>query len=249
MSELGKVRSFLQAISYEDKRCTCLDWKMGQNPFVTISRQAGAGGNSLAAAILELLEARKDATLFQGWQKFNQELCKKIAKEPGMKVSLDELLKYEYRSQVEDMIEELMAGHTPQDVFNKKIFHLIRTLAVFGKVILVGRGGVFLTRDLKLGIHIRLVAPLDVRTRRMADLLGLTEKKAKKFVQEQDRSRSNLVKTYFNKKIDDPLHYDQVWNTAVVPLDQIARSIVLQIEKKWCLCTKEPAFDETEAGA
>lgn len=248
MNELEKTKAFMEAAAYEEKRCGCLDLKNGFNPFVTVSRQAGAGANSLAAAILDILQDRRDASLFQGWQKFNQELCRKIAEEPGLNVSIDKLMKFEYRSQIDDMMDEIIAGGTPQDAVNKKIFHLIRTLAAFGKVILIGRGGVCLTRGLPLGIHIRLVAPLEIRVRRMAGLLGLSEKKAVKLVRDQDKSRALLMKTYFNKDIDDPLLYDAVWNTGTVSMEDIARSIVLMIEKKWCLCKKQPLFHKKEAG-
>ena len=234
VGELEKVRAFIESIHYEEKRGKGLDLKNGRFPFVTISRQAGAGGNSLANAVLEELGARKEDS-FQGWQRFNQELCRKIAEEPGLKVPLDSLLKFECRSQVEDMMEEIIVGSTPQDAVNKKIFQLIRTLAAFGKVIIVGRGGVCLTRALPLGIHLRLVAPLEARIKRMADLLSLHEKKAKELVLEQDKSRARLMKYYCNKNIDDPLLYDAVWNTGTVPLDRIARSIVMLIEKKSCL--------------
>ena len=231
MTELEKVQSFLQTLAYHEKENKGLDLTKGNFPFVTISRQAGAGGNSLANAMMEQLAERKEP-VFQGWQRFNQELCKKIAEEPGLKVSLEPLLKFEYRSEIDDMMEEMIVGTTPQDVVNKKIFQLMRTLAAFGKVILVGRGGVCLTRDLPLGIHIRLIAPLEARIKRMSDLLELTHKKSKEFVLEQDKSRARLMKNYFNRDINDPLLYHAIWNTGTVPMEQIAQSIVMMIEKK-----------------
>ncbi len=243
MSELMKLRPFLESVTYGDKKCSCLDKKNGQSPFITISRQAGAGGNSLAAAILEQLDQRK-TELCQGWQKFNQELCHKIADEPGMSVALDRLVKLEYRSGIEDMVGEIMIGTKPQDSVNKKIFEWVRALAVHGKAILIGRGGVCYTRDLPLGIHIRLVAPLVLRVKRMSTLLELEEKKAKELVLEQDESRAKLMKNYFGKNIDDPLLYDAVWNTGTVAMEQIARSIVMMIEKKACLCKREHLLHE-----
>src|SRR3989338_5695602 len=238
MSELEKIKSFLESVSYEGKQGSGLNRKDGHYPFVTISREAGAGGNSLGEAILDELKDHS-GPLFQGWQRFNQELCKKISEEPGLKVSLEPLLKFEYRSEIEDMMEEMIVGTTPQDVVNKKIFHLMNTLAAFGKVILVGRGGVCLTRDLPLGIHIRLVAPLEARIKRMGDLLGLTYKKSKELVSEQDKSRARLMRTYFNRNIDDPVLYHAIWNTGKVAMDQIARSIVLMIEKRALACKPE----------
>lgn len=230
MTEFEKLKAFLETLAYQEKEDKESDSKKGSFPFVTISRQAGAGGNSLANAVIEALAERKES-FAGGWQRFNQELCRKIAEEPGLKVSLEPLLKFEYHSEIEDMMEEMIVGTTPQDVVNKKIFQLMHTLAAFGKVILVGRGGVCLTRGMPRGIHVRLVAPLEARIKRMEDLLELPYKKAKEFVAEQDKSRARFMKAYFNRNIDDPLLYQVTWNTGVVSMDEIAHSVVHMIEK------------------
>ncbi len=239
MGELGKVKSLLETLAYGEKSCKCLNGAVrGRGPFVTISRQAGAGGNSLAKEILRQLRER-EGPLLSGWQSFNQELCKKITEEPGLNVSLKSLLDSEYHSEIEDMLEEIVTGSSPQDAVNKKIFELMRTLAVFGKAILVGRGGVCLTRDLPLGVHVRLVAPLEVRVKRMGGLLGLNPKKACELVKTQDRARAKFVKRYFDRDIEDALLYDAVWNTGTTPIDQIAKAVVGMIESKACLCMQE----------
>ncbi len=239
MSEFKKVTSFLQSVTYEEKRCRCLNEAEGLNPFITISREAGAGGNSLAQAILdEIKKQQKAEPLFEGWQVFNQELYKKIAEEPGLNVSLRSLMESERHSIIEDMMRELINHETPQDVVSKKIFQLILTLAVAGKAIIVGRGAACLTRNLPFGIHIRLVASLGTRVKRMTQLLNLnrTEKKVKELIQEQDKAREKLVRIIFDKDIKDPLLYDVTWNTDAVPMDEIARSVVSLIKSRACYC-------------
>lgn len=235
MTDFEKIKTFISSIAYK-KEGEAL--RHASFPFVTISRQAGAGGNSLAEGILNELK-RHSSPALQGWQRFNQELCKKVAQEAGLKVPLEPLLKFESRSAIEDMLEEMMTGKTPQEVVNKKIFQLLRGLAVNGKVILIGRGGACLTRDLPFGVHIRLVASLEARIKRMVDLLELSYPKAKELVLEQDKSRERLVKTYFNRDVEDPLLYHAVWNTGLVSMKQIARSVVLMIEEKVSLMTEQ----------
>ncbi len=231
MNDLEKLKIFLESVTYKDVKSDCPGNQKGEAPFVTISRQAGAGGNSLAAAILEELDVL-DIPMAKGWQKFNQELCHKIAAEPGMNVYLERLVNLECRPEIEDMVSEVLAGTAPQDSVNKKLFEWIRALAIKGKAILIGRGSVCLTRDLPLGVHVRLVAPVEMRIKRISELLGLGEKKAKDFVAEQDQSRTRLMKTYFGKQIDDALLYDAVWNTGTVPMGQIARAVAMMVEKK-----------------
>ena len=236
MGNVHSVKSYMDSVEYDEKRCQCLNMSKGRNPFVTISRQTGAGGHTLAAAIVSEIKARGKSPLLNGWQTFDQELCKMVCEEPGLSASMSLLLKSEYHSHIQDMLNQLIVGDSPQDKVIKKIFHLIRTLATFGRVIIVEHGSGCLTRNLSLGIHIRLVASLPSRIRRMMKLLNVTEKKAKEIISEQDKAREKLVKTFFNRNINDPLLYDAVWNTDTVPVEEIARSVVQLIEAKACHC-------------
>ncbi|HXV28018.1 MAG TPA: cytidylate kinase-like family protein [bacterium] len=231
MSNIETVKSFADSMKYEEEKGAGLDLAKGRYPFVTISREAGAGGHTLAEALIEEMKKEKDP-LFQGWQMFDQELCKKVCEEPGLKVTLNFLLSFEYRSQIEDMMAEMIVGNSPQDIIFKKIFQIIRNLAGYGKVILVGRGSSCLTRELPQGIHVRLVAPLPIRIKRIMKVKNFTEAKAKDFIHEQDKSRQRLVKTFFNCDIENPLLYDIVWNTARVPTEEIARLLLGMIKER-----------------
>ena len=231
MNEILKLKPFLEAMSYGEKRNAFLGLETGAGPFVTISRQTGAGGNSLAFVILEEMR-KKTGEIFTGWQSFNRELYQKMTEEPGLKLCLEAYDRSECRSGIQDILEQIVIGVTPQDVVNKKVFEWTRALSVLGKVILVGRGGVCLTKDLPLAVHIRLVAPLELRIKRTAECFSMPQAKAAEFVSEQDKGRARLKKSYFDKDINNQLLYDVVWNTGAVPLEEIAKSVVLLIEYK-----------------
>ena len=101
-----------------------------------------------------------------------------------------------------------------------EMFKTIRKMAALGKVIIVGRGAVCLTRALPYGIHVRLVAPDRCRIRRMMEHLHLPEREAGEVVARMDNSRARLLKTYFSTDIRDPQLYDVTWNTDSVSLDR-----------------------------
>lgn len=235
MSEIAKIKSFIDSMGYGDKRCGCLEGTKGQNPFITISRQSGAGGNTLATALLEEMKKR-DQPLFRGWEMCNQEVCRKVLEEPGITTSIDRLLSSEYKSMISDMMHEIVLGHSSQDVVVKKMFEFLLGMATVGNVIIVGRGGNFLTEHLPLGIHVRLVAPFPERVKHMEGLLNLSTKKAEDLVKSQDKGREKLIKTFFRKNINDPEGYDVVWNTATVPMDDIVYSILELVESRTCHC-------------
>ena len=196
----------------------------GLAPFITISREAGAGGHSLATAILDAFAAEDDP-LFEGWQLFDTELCDKLAENPDLTVDLHELLTEHYRWSGEDFIAQLL-GRSPQALVQKQMASVIRNVSLVGKAIVVGRGGVSITRDLVGGLHLRLIASLETRVQRMMSLLGEDEAHARRYIADQDHSRKALLKKHFDARIDDPLLYDATCNSDRLPLDVIASQLV-----------------------
>ncbi len=224
-----KVDTFLSAMSYKYDHSKD---KFQIYPFITISREVGAGGRTLANTILQKMEQELDKDLFHGWQVFDQELCKLVLQDSKLKVSLHSLLTEEYHSKVEDMVAELALGYSGQDVVMFKIFKIIRTLASVGKVIIVGRGGACVTQKMPLGLHFRLVAPLKVRIQRMEQILNTHQDEALEIIQEQDKARRRLVKSFFNREIDDPLLYHAIFNSNSMSISNIANTIVELIKMK-----------------
>lgn len=232
MPEIHKLASFVDSLHYREKNGPQIDPKKGCFPFVTISRQAGAGGQALATLLSEKILELHPEPLFQGWQLCNQELCHMVAQDPALKNLVGTLQRTEYHSHAEDIISQLIYGGSSQDLVIKKMFHLMRIFALHGKVILVGRGSTFLTHDLPLGIHVRLEASMESRVTRMMRELNLNAKKTRAAIEEKDKAKANLVKTFFHKDIRDPLLYDVLWNTDRVSVEEIARLLIEMIRHK-----------------
>ena len=232
MTEIHKLASFIESLRYHEKNGPQIDPKRGRFPFITISRQAGAGGNALAKVLEENVQKLHAEPLFCGWQLCGPQLRQLLSQDPALKNIVESLHSTEYHSHAEDFISQFIYGGSSQDVVIKKMFHLMRTFAIHGKVIFVGRGSTFLTRDLPLGIHIRLEASLESRVKRMMPVFGSDEKKVRKLIEEKDKAKAELVKTFFNKNIHDPLLYDVCWNTDRVSIDEIADLLIVMIRRK-----------------
>ncbi|MBU9889319.1 MAG: cytidylate kinase-like family protein [Candidatus Omnitrophica bacterium] len=232
MSEIDKLRSFIDSFRYHERFNPSAGSPNGCFPFVTISRLTGAGGHALAAELLTQIEEHSGDALFSGWQLCDQELFHALAQDPHLKPSVESLTRLEYHSHTEDILEQLICGSQSQDVVIKKMLSLIRTLALHGKVIVVGRGGAFVTRDLSYGLHVRLVASLESRVRRVMNCMNVSEKVARDTIAEKEQAKAELVKTFFSKDIRDPLLYDAVWNTDRIPLRAIARILLDMIRSK-----------------
>lgn len=195
-------------------------------PFVTISRQAGAGGHTLANTLIEKFEQEPDKELFGDWEMFDQKLVKMVADDPDLTVSVESLLGEEYHRSAEDFFRQILISSTHQDIVADRIFSLVRLLAEVGKAVIVGRAGSEVTRDLGPSASLRLVAPEKIRLARMMELHGHNAKEAAEKMRRHDAGRARLLKRHFRVNIDDPLVYDATWNTAEASFEAIADSVI-----------------------
>lgn len=212
-------------------------------PFVTISRQAGAGGHLLSYVILTEFLKHRDNPLFEGWHVFDRELCELVARDPLLQQDMEVLIDEKCRSQFNDFVESLYTGHSEQHDLYRTTFKVVRMLALIGKVIIVGRGGSLITSDLPQGIHVRLVAPEPHRVIWMMKRFKMHKDDAREAVLKQDKDRQKLIKLFFNRDIQDPLLYDMVWNTGRVGLDVVTRATIDMIKKR-----AEQPFEQTMFG-
>lgn len=221
MIDLGRLASFLQSAAIEKDRAL----RGEPQPFITISRQAGARGRSLAEAILTEM-ARDGRPLSKGWHAYDEELCFAVATDPKLSVLAESLMDEGFRTSVEEVFAHLFADLSPQLAVYKKIFATIIGLATAGKAIIVGRGGRWVTRRLAGGVHLRLVAPREVRLAVIRKRYGVEGAEAIRKMQRLDLDRRRLVRRYFSEDIENPLCYDAVLNMGALPLDAAARLVL-----------------------
>jgi cytidylate kinase len=196
-----------------------------QAPFVTIAREAGAGGHALADALVARISKEK-APLFSGWQIFDKNLCERVANDPGLHVSLKSLLEEEYHTGVDEFLRSVLADVSPQITINHHMFRTVRSVCVLGKAIVIGRAAALITRDLPLGVHVRLVSARRARVERIRRKTGLGAAAVGKMLDQKDARRALMVDKHFNKDIASPLLYDCVWNADTVSYEAMAESLV-----------------------
>jgi cytidylate kinase len=202
------------------------------DPFVTVSREAGAGGLSLAEAVHDRTHGLAYENRFRGWLIYDQAICQSIAQDPNLRVTMKELQTEQYDGPVADFFNELLGKQSSHYTVAVRTFSLIKTLMTFGKVIIVGRAGRFVARDLPGGIHIRLVAPLDIRIQRMCKRFCLDPDEALITIKKQDKDRKRLIRDFFSADITDPANYDAVWHTGAHTIDELADRVIEMINVK-----------------
>jgi cytidylate kinase len=223
MSDLGleKCQAFIET---QFKPARPGERAPGERPLVTISRETGAGGTTLAEALATYLNARIPKKAVP-WTVFDKNLIEKVLEEHDLPARLAELLPEDRHSAVADAVEELLGLHPSAWRIVQDTTETIRHLAEVGNVILVGRGAHVITEALPYAVHVKVVASMESRANRMRELLGLSRPKALEHVRKSDAARARYLKRYFKRDVADALGYHMIINTDRVAPDEAARLV------------------------
>ncbi|MCL2646601.1 MAG: cytidylate kinase-like family protein [Phycisphaerales bacterium] len=213
-------------------------------PFVTISRQAGAGGYTLGTLLAERLNGLEYAEARLGslnetqppppWQCLDRELVERIARDHHLSAGLIDSLQHSSHTWIGEFFGGL--SHTDNQPSELAVFRrvaeTVRALAEAGHVLLVGLGSVFMTRDMPGGVHVRLVAPLEYRVRTMAKKHNLSESHARAMVENLDAGRDSFYRQYWPHT---PLHaglFHITLNAGLMREEQMVDCVLPLIRKK-----------------
>jgi cytidylate kinase len=191
---------------------------------VTISRQTGSGGHSVAERLAEYLQEHA-AEGSCPWAIFDRNLVEKVIEEHNLPKRLARFMPEDRISEISDTMDELFGLHPPSWTLVRQMADSILRLAQLGNVIIIGRGASVITARLESVFHVRLVGSIEKRADSIQQLHSLSRKAALKFIQNEDRGRKRYLKKYFDRDIDDPLLYHLIINTDLVSFDEAARMI------------------------
>ena len=170
---------------------------------ITISREAGARGSSIAKRLSESL----------GWQMFDQEMLGFLTQNQQAK---DELLAEtppEAVAWANTEVQRLIQNQrTITGADTTELIRLVFILAARGETVLVGRGaGVLLPQETTL--NVRIVAPLQQRVAYFAQWQRMTDDEAAKEVAKRDQARSNLHQSLSANALTVQSNYDLILNS------------------------------------
>jgi hypothetical protein len=193
------------------------------HPSITISREAGAGAVTIGDMVKEILEKQDRGPI--PWTLFDRNLVQKVIEDHALPERLGEYMPEDKTGNVHSIVEEAFGLHPDPSSLVEQTADTIARLASAGNSIIIGRGGNIITSRMHSVLHIRLVAPIESRIRRIRKLHNLTEREAQLYIHNADRGRERYVKHYFDEDIASPLNYHMVLNTGMVPDERAARLI------------------------
>lgn len=203
-------------------------------PVVTISRDYGCPAKRLAGMLTSALNrAELENYSKNRWTWIGKEILDESAKELNLKPNMvKDVTNKEVTGVVNDIVMSLSHRYYPGDQKIKKtIGMVIRGFAEHGHVIIVGRGGVSITRDIPHSLHIKLQAPLEWRINDVSKRQMINLKDARKKIQEEDHQRLLIREFFEGRKVDDSV-FDVIFNYASVDEDLIVSTIMHMMEMR-----------------
>lgn len=201
--------------------------KVASRPFITISRESCAGATALGQELVPLLNEHGGGEE-QSWMFFDKDLIVHALIKHQLPERLADYLPEDRISEIKSLIGELVGLHPPVWELEHKVSEAIIHLAQMGLVILTGRASNLLTHDLPGGLHLRLVASMESRIKRMMKIKNCDAATARNTLIKTDHARYRYVHTRFQHDIEDPLSYDLMINTDHITTSCAAR-LVLQV--------------------
>jgi len=190
---------------------------------ITISRQAGSLGHRIA----------REVSVHLNYPYFDKRvMAKVIAKLTTSSAQIDSLFgdNISFSHFMDQLILEgkrLSPGRTLLTVCEQRIItyldeeralpfvrRCIVELKNREKAVIVGRGSQVILKDHPHAVHIRIFAPKNVRTERVAKWEKVSKTKAWDLIQERDKLSSRYIKRFYGVNWDDLALYHLIINTS-----------------------------------
>ncbi|MCX6166208.1 MAG: cytidylate kinase-like family protein [Ignavibacteriae bacterium] len=180
-------------------------------PFVTISRETGAGGIQFGDLLVDYLN-KYDSKRKNDWKIFDKNILEQIVKDHDLPTEMAKYISEKRVSEMQDVIEQLFSLHPSEQMLLKKASNTILHLALLGDVILIGRGSNIITKELRGGFHLRLIDSIERKIKNIQNIFNLDKTEALKFIKKEDKERKQYLKKYFSSDIEDVSLYSIVLN-------------------------------------
>ncbi len=200
-------------------------------PVITISRLTGCDARETASIVIEKLNTRFGTTK---WRWVDKDIIYSIAKELNIDTQrIENYYEGIKLSNLSEMILAFSGGFVSDLRVKKAIKDVVLSICKEGYVVLVGRGGVAIARDIKDALHVRLSAPFYWRVENVMRKKEMGLETAEKYVIETDEKRNDLIQTFLDKKVKNAeTLFDVTLNRQSFSISETADLIVEMYGKK-----------------
>ncbi|MCU0484886.1 MAG: cytidylate kinase-like family protein [Anaerolineales bacterium] len=204
---------------------------------ITLSRQLESGGDEVARQLCEKL----------GYQYFDKQAMAQAGQELGLAAGVIQSA-VDFKPAAKTLLErwfgstQRITGGDPsswtftarndalQDLTIANLVDIIEAGYKKGNVVIVGRGGMAALQNKPDVFHVRILAPFEVRVKRLMQHEKLTLEEAEKKMRERDLSDVEWIHRYFGLDYHEPSLFDIVINTAKYTPAQAADLVLKAFE-------------------
>lgn len=202
---------------------------------ITLSRQLGSGGDTIAARVAAAL----------GLRLVDRAIIHRAAIAAGVPEVILQQLTYDAQRSLAAEILSSLGGTLPGatgtgpppnplgGIFApmlppisisleegvRTLGLVIKDIAAQGNVLVLGQGSQVWLRDYQGACHVQVIAPFELRVARVAEREKLSPAAARRRVRSSDQARADYLARYHNVNWLDPLLYHLVINTGQTPLE------------------------------
>lgn len=193
---------------------------MEKNIIITIGRQFGSGGKSVADALGRKL----------GIPVYDSELITKAAQDSGFSAELfverDEKRRFFSLSKIFTNTYSDTEDYMSDNGLFKMQSDTIRRIAEQGSAIIVGRCSDYILRDLDNVVDVFLTSPVEVRAERVAERLGISKEKAEELIEKKDSGRAEYYNYYTFGNWGHATTYDICLDSSLLGIEGTADFII-----------------------
>jgi cytidylate kinase len=190
-------------------------YKKPIRPVITMSRLPGAGSQSLAGRLSEVLKI----------DLFDSAILEEIAKNSKVSERIVQTLDEQDRSILDDWIQALGKDHMWSYEYLAHLTQVVGGIGAHGHALIIGRGASYILPT-EVSLRILVVAPLQTRISNVMKAYNVSESVAKRNVLRTESDRKAFIRKYFAADMMDPVNYDLVINTQNFDVDAAAKVIV-----------------------
>jgi cytidylate kinase len=217
---------------YMDRLQVEPDTKKEPGPVITISRECGCFAGEIAEKLVLRLTEENKKVKKEKWSWISKEILNDAAtKLHSNAKQIEHFFKSESYKFLVDIMASFSKPYASDDLIKRTVTKVVKTYAEQGNVIIVGRAGFAITKDIPRSLHIKLIAPLNWRIKSVAKRYNLTEQEAKKRIEDTGNKRDSFVKLFYGKEHDDSV-FHLVLNRDKLSVDEIVEQIMLLAKEK-----------------
>lgn len=147
---------------------------------------------------------------------------------------VDEIIreKYQLEYSLSGEISQTPRENETSKLFANLISAILTDMAVLNDLTVLECGGQFIFRSFPNAIHIRIVAPRDIRAHNIMEASGVSFTRALEEMEEHDRRHARFLRASFRRPTETPERYDILINTGTISMEQAVDLVLYAVRLK-----------------